>query len=112
MDARAGRRFEQGFVHAGQRQRAAQEAPMNPNDKRTNNEPRSPEGKRIGGHTRAINQTEWGCAADLLKVPNAQDRSSPYVNIGSHADAPAKPLRPGASEGNPCGFPPAVKGRR
>jgi hypothetical protein len=76
--------------------------------------PRSPEGLMRGGHTRPIGSTTWGCSADLLKVPNAPNRSAPYQVIGSHGPAPARRLQPGASEGNPAGFPPSagMKGRR
>jgi hypothetical protein len=84
---------------------------VNPNDKRTNNEPRTPDGLRIGGHTRPVGSTQWGSCESIPKT-NATSRDAPAVSIGSHAPAPAKPLKPGASEGNPCGFKPGVKGSR
>jgi hypothetical protein len=73
--------------------------------------PRSPNGLLRGGHTRPIGSTAWGRSAPLLKVPNAPS-GGPVVNIGSHGPAPARPLAPGSSEGNPKGFDPAGKGRR
>jgi hypothetical protein len=84
---------------------------VNPNSRPVDHPPRSEEGLRKGGHTRAVGQTQWGDVGGLLKVPNAP-ASAPHVNIGSHGDAPMKPLKPGASEGNPCGFGAAGKGKR
>jgi hypothetical protein len=84
---------------------------MNPNDRPVDHPPRSPDGLRKGGHTRAVGQTQWGCV-DITKAKNTPDRSAPYQVIGSHADAPAKPVKPSCSEGNPAGFGPAGKGKR
>jgi hypothetical protein len=85
---------------------------------------RSEEGLRQGGHTRH-HESAWG-KMDAASAKNATGRGDPtYTQIGSHGPAPAKPLQPGASEGNPKGFKPAgapsprvaaqpagVKGRR
>jgi hypothetical protein len=79
---------------------------------RNDNPPRSPSGLLRGGHTRSVCQTVWG-KMDAASATNAPGRGAPsYTVIGSHADAPAKPLPPGASEGNPRGFGPAGKGSR
>jgi hypothetical protein len=89
--------------------------------------PRSEEGLRRGGHSRPVNSTIWG--TDAFRAPetikNVPAGEAQHTVIGSHAAKPAKPLQPGASEGNPRGFKPAgaptprvaaqpagVKGRR
>jgi hypothetical protein len=69
---------------------------------------RSPDGLRKGGHTRALGETQWGCVGDITKAKN-EPAGAPYMNIGSHGPAPARPLEPGASEGNPHGFKPGSR---
>lgn len=66
---------------------------------------RTNEGKRRGGHTRGVHETAWG-KMDAASAKNAPGRGEPAYNtaIGSHGPAPAKPLQPGASEGNPHGL--------
>ena len=45
---------------------------------------------------------------DAASAKNAPEGEKGYNSaIGSHGPAPAKPLQPGASEGNPHGFGPA-----
>jgi hypothetical protein len=65
---------------------------------------RSDEGKRRGGgHTR-VGESAWG-KMDAASAKNAGGRGDKaHAVIGSHAPAPAKPLQPGASEGNPHGL--------
>ncbi len=73
---------------------------------------RSEEGLRRGGHTRPVGSTAWGHAG-FVAPTNTPAGDPSYTNIGSHGPKPAKPLLPGASEGNPKGFKPAgMKGRR
>jgi hypothetical protein len=67
--------------------------------------PRSPEGLMRGGHTRPLGSTTWGCVGDIAEAKN-EPSGAPFVNIGSHGPALAKPLASGASEGNPKGFDP------
>jgi hypothetical protein len=66
---------------------------------------RSEEGKRKGGHTRAVGETGWG-KIDAATAKNAGGRGDPAYNtqIGSHGPAPSRPLEPSASEGNPKGL--------
>ena len=69
---------------------------------------RSPEGKRRGGRTRAVGESQWGKIADPASVRNVPGGEPAYnTAFGSHDRAPPKPLQPGASEGNPHGFKPA-----
>jgi hypothetical protein len=65
---------------------------------------RSEEGKRKGGHTRSVHESGWGRmdAATAKNVPEGEKACN--TAIGSHGPAPAKPLQPGASEGNPHGL--------
>jgi hypothetical protein len=65
---------------------------------------RSEEGLRRGGHTRGVNETQWG-KVDPATAKNATGRGDPaYTQIGSHDRAPPKAAEPGQSEGNPRGF--------
>ena len=49
---------------------------------------------------------------DAASAKNAPEGEKGYNSaIGSHGPAPAKPLQPGASEGNPHGFGPAAPTR-
>ena len=87
---------------------------------------RSENGKRRGGHTRAVGESGWGKIADPASVKNVPGGEPAYnTAFGSHDRAPPKPAEPGQSEGNPRGFKPAgaprarvavepagVKGRR
>jgi hypothetical protein len=65
--------------------------------------PRSEAGLRRGGHTR-VEPNLWGTASFVATPPNNPAGDAAHTNIGSQADAPAKPTKPGASEGNPRGF--------
>ena len=64
---------------------------------------RSEEGLRKGGHTRGIHESGWG-RMDAATAKNVPEGEKAYRQIGSHAPAPARPLQPGASEGNPRGL--------
>jgi hypothetical protein len=66
--------------------------------------PCSEEGLRKGGHTRQPKSTVWG-TNEFVAPTNTPAGDPAYTNIGSHAPKPPKPLQPGASEGNPRGFP-------